>query len=177
MSLVSALISKCKSFISVEVKAVECSIDPNWQCLSDSNNVIAVTKGQNKCVCLNILRLQFQSPPHEKSNNGEGGKLKKRGLFQTNKHGLILNRAATKQPDWFSEDGEQRLCRLSSSSSSSSSSTPAPKWTDVVNTNNLIEPHSYNLALFSISLSHLSSLLYSPFFPAEQSVDGKVHGG
>lgn len=150
------------------------SVDPNWRCLSDSDNVIAGTKGQNKCVCLNILRLQFQSPPHEKANNGEGGKLKKRGLFQINKHGLILNRAATEQPDWFSEDREQRLCRLSSSSSSSS---PTPKRTDVVNTNNLIDPHNYNLPLCSTSLSHLSSPLRSPFSPAEQSVDGKVDGG
>jgi len=140
---------------------VECSADPNWQCLSDSNNVIAVTKGQNKCVCLNILRLQFQSPPHEKSNNGEGGKFKKRGLFQINKHGFILNRAATEQPDWFSEHWEERLCRLSSSSSFSSSS-PAPKPTDVVNTNNLIGLDNYNLALCSISLSHLLSPLCSP---------------
>lgn len=36
----------------------------------------------------------------------EGGKLKKRGLFQINTHVLILNRAATEQPDWFSEDRE-----------------------------------------------------------------------
>lgn len=75
-----------------------------WWSLSDSNNVIAGTKGQNKCVCLNILRLQFQSSPHEKWNNAEGGKLRKRGLFQINKRVLILNRVATEQPDWFSED-------------------------------------------------------------------------
>lgn len=155
----------------------EFTVDPNWQCLSDSNNVIAGTKGQNKCVCLNILRLQFQSLPREESNNGKGGKLKKRGLFQINKHGLILNRAATEQPDWFSEDREQRPSRLSSSSS------PAPKQTHVVNTNNLIEPHSYNSILYFTSYLLLppiffkNSLLYSPFSPAEQSVDGKVDGG
>ncbi len=163
----------CINLLRIKSK-LECSVNPNWRCLSDSNNVIAGTKGQNKCVCLNILRLQFQSPPHERWNNGEGGKLKKRGLFQINKHGLILNGAATEQPDWFSEDREQWLCRLSSSSSSSSSSLLTPKQTDIANTN---KPRNYNSALCSISLSHFSSPLCSPFSPAEQTVYGKADGG
>lgn len=48
----------------IQVKVYECAVDPNRQCLSDNNNVISGTKGQNKCVCLNVPRLQFQSPPH-----------------------------------------------------------------------------------------------------------------
>lgn len=111
------------------------TVGSSWQCLSLSNDVIAGTRGQNKCVCLNIPRLQFQSPPHERLNNGEGWKLKKPGFFQINKHESTLNRAATEQPDWFSG---QRPRSLSSSSSSLffSSSSSDTKQSDVVNTNN-----------------------------------------
>lgn len=41
--------------------------------------LLLALKGKTN-VCLNILRLQFQSPPSENWNNGEGGKFKKRGL-------------------------------------------------------------------------------------------------
>lgn len=70
-SLISELESQLVSAFLIQIKA--------------TNKVVAGTKGQNKCVCLNTPRLQFQSPPSENWNNGEGGKLKKRGLFQINK--------------------------------------------------------------------------------------------
>lgn len=66
-------------FFVLNVYANDYSVGPRWRCLSDNNNVIAGTKGQNKCVSLNILGLQFQSPPREKPNNREGGKFKKAG--------------------------------------------------------------------------------------------------